>query len=74
MSFVQQNAIIGIHPDVPNMYLANGFSGHGLQQSPGTGRAVSELILHGEYKTVDCSVFGFERVRKNEPFFEQGIV
>ncbi|RLN95113.1 hypothetical protein BBJ28_00000123 [Nothophytophthora sp. Chile5] len=69
-----QNAIIGLHPDVPNMYLTNGFSGHGLQQSPAAGRAISELIQHGEFQTIDASRFNFDRVRANEPFLEQGIV
>ena len=27
-----QNAIVGHHPNCPNLFLANGFSGHGLQQ------------------------------------------
>ncbi|KUF90881.1 hypothetical protein AM588_10003055 [Phytophthora nicotianae] len=71
---LDQNAIIGLHPDVPNMYLVNGFSGHGLQQSPAAGRAISELVVHDEFKTIDCSRFSFDRVRANEPFLEQGIV
>ncbi|GLD95143.1 hypothetical protein PINS_up003768 [Pythium insidiosum] len=69
-----QNAIIGVHPDVPNMYLINGFSGHGLQQSPGAGRAVAELITHGKYVTIDASCFDFQRVRDNKPFLEKAIV
>ena len=44
---LDQNAIIGPHPEVSNFYFANGFSGHGLQQSGGAGLAISELIVHG---------------------------
>lgn len=74
LSLFLQNAIMGIHPDVPNLYLMNGFSGHGLQQSPAAGRAIAELIVHGAYKTIDASCFDFQRVRDNEPFLEQAIV
>jgi glycine/D-amino acid oxidase-like deaminating enzyme len=69
-----QNAIIGRHPDVDNCIFANGFSGHGLQQGPATGRGVSELILHGRYTTLDLSMLGFERVLQNRPFVEKNVV
>jgi glycine/D-amino acid oxidase-like deaminating enzyme len=69
-----QNAIIGLHPDVDNCIFANGFSGHGLQQGPATGRGVSELILHGRYTTLDLSMLGFNRVLANRPFIEKNVV
>jgi glycine/D-amino acid oxidase-like deaminating enzyme len=68
------NAIIGRHPDVDNCIFANGFSGHGLQQGPATGRGVSELILHGHFTTLDLSSLGFERVLQNRPIVEKNIV
>eukprot|EP00927_Polykrikos_kofoidii_P045460 TRINITY_DN39464_c0_g1_i1.p1 TRINITY_DN39464_c0_g1~~TRINITY_DN39464_c0_g1_i1.p1 ORF type:complete len:491 (-),score=81.22 TRINITY_DN39464_c0_g1_i1:208-1680(-) len=71
---LDQNAIIGRHPHVANLVLCNGFSGHGLQQSPGAGRAVAELIACGGFKTVDVSCLGFERILRREPLYEQNIV
>ena len=69
-----QNAIIGTHPHVPNLILCNGFSGHGLQHSPGAGRAVAELVTTGGYQTVDVSCLGFERVLNGEPLFEKNVI
>jgi len=72
---LDQNGIIGPHRDIPNMVLCSGFSGHGLQQSPGAGRAVAELITGAsESPSVDVSCFSFDRVVKNEPIFEENIV
>lgn len=71
---LDQNAIIGPHADCGNFLLANGFSGHGLQQSPAAGRALAELIVHGAFKTIDLTRFGFDRVRRNEPLKESNIV
>jgi glycine/D-amino acid oxidase-like deaminating enzyme len=68
------NAIIGRHPQLSNLILCNGFSGHGLQQAPGAGRAVAELLTTGGYSTIDVSCFGFERVQRGEPLYEQNIV
>jgi FAD-dependent oxidoreductase domain-containing protein 1 len=57
------------------MMLCTGFSGHGLQQSPGVGRAVKELLLNqGKYQTIDLNRLSFERVVNNKPLFETGIV
>jgi glycine/D-amino acid oxidase-like deaminating enzyme len=71
---LDQNAIIGHHPDVDNCIFANGFSGHGLQQGPATGRGVSELILNGRYTTLDLSSLNFERVLENRPIVEKNVV
>lgn len=69
-----QNAIIGAHPDIKNLYFANGFSGHGIQQSPAVGNAISELILDGRYSAIDLSRFSFERIHNNVLLKEKNIV
>ncbi|NOX41457.1 MAG: FAD-binding oxidoreductase [Alphaproteobacteria bacterium] len=71
---LDQNAIIGRHPTVANMILANGFSGHGLQQAPAVGRAVSELICFNQFRSLDLGDLSFERVVNCRPFFEYNIV
>ena len=68
-----QNGIVGLHPELRNFALANGFSGHGLQQSPAVGRAVAELITFGEYRTLDLSDLGVERIAAGRPLRELGI-
>ena len=69
-----QNAIIGPHPEVTNFLFANGFSGHGLQQSPALGRGMSEQIVYGEFRSLDLSALGFERLVRNEPYLEKAII
>ena len=71
---LDQNAILGPHPEVENLYFTNGFSGHGLQQSPAVGRAMSELITFGSYRTLDLSRFGYERIIENKPVPELNVV
>ncbi len=72
---LDQNLIIGHHSELRNMLLCTGFSGHGLQQSPGAGRAAAELLLNNNnFKTLDLSRFSFERIVDSKPIFETGIV
>lgn len=71
---MDQNAILGAHPEVDNFYFANGFSGHGMQQSPAVGRGMSELILEGKYTTLDLSPLGYDRILNERPLFEKNIV
>ncbi|MBS0335591.1 MAG: FAD-binding oxidoreductase [Proteobacteria bacterium] len=68
------NGIVGSHPEVRNFVFANGFSGHGLQQSPAVGRGVAELIVHGGYRTLDLSPLAFERIAANRPLLERNVV
>ena len=71
---LDQNAILGPHPALPNLYLCNGFSGHGLQQSPAVGRGIAEHILTGGWQSLDLSDLSVERMLKRTPFRERAIV
>ena len=71
---LDQNAIIGPHTVVKNFLFANGFSGHGFQQSPAMGRGLSEWITYGAYRSLDLTPFAFARIERNEPFQELAII
>lgn len=71
---LDQNAIVGRWPDLQNLYLATGYSGHGLQQAPAVGRALAELITTGAYQSIDLTPLSPERILSNAPFAEQAIV
>ena len=69
------SAIIGAWSGgLDNVYMAVGFSGHGIMHAPAAGRALAELILDRRYGTLDLDRFGYARVRENAPYREQGIV
>ena len=67
------NAILGEWPEVKGLFLANGFSGHGLQQAPAVGRYLSELILKCPL-SLDLSLFGPDRILDRKPLGEVGLV
>jgi len=70
---LDHNAILGEWPELKGFYLANGFSGHGLQQGPAVGRYISELIL-GLEPALDLSAFSPLRILEKRPLSEGGIV
>lgn len=74
MNVFDHNGIVGPHPTIPNLYFANGFSGHGIQQSPAVGRGIAELVVHGRYRTLDLSPLGFERILEGRPLVERNVI
>ena len=71
---LDQNAIVGPHPELDNFLFVNGFSGHGLQQSPAIGRGLAEWIAYGEYRSLDLAPFSVERVLRGEKFLEKAVI
>ena len=71
---LDQNGVVGPHPEVGNFLFANGFSGHGLQQAAAVGRAIGELVAYGGYRTLDLSELAYDRVLTGVPLREQAII
>jgi FAD-dependent oxidoreductase domain-containing protein 1 len=74
MCLFDHNAIVGPAPGFENLYLCNGFSGHGLQQAPAVGRGIAELIVRGRYATLDLSDLGHERIAAQRPLLERNVI
>lgn len=55
-------------------YIAAGFSGHGFQHSPATGKVMSELILDGKATTIDISMLDLERFAEGRLVQEVNVV
>lgn len=68
------HAIIGAAPGVGGLYLANGFSGHGVMHSPATGRVMAELILDGQARLLDISSLGAERFAQGQLLEETSVI
>ncbi|MDP2862794.1 MAG: FAD-binding oxidoreductase [Desulfobacterales bacterium] len=73
MNTLDGNAILGEWPELEGLFLANGFSGHGLQQAPAVGRYISELITKQSH-ALDLSIFNPGRILENRKLSENGIV
>lgn len=55
-------------------YIAAGFSGHGFQHSPATGKVMSELILDGRATSIDISMLDLERFAEGRLVREVNVV
>jgi glycine/D-amino acid oxidase-like deaminating enzyme len=68
------HAIIGRAPGVNGMFLANGFSGHGVMHSPATGKIVSELIVSGASSFTDAPMLRAERFAEGNLLEETAVL
>lgn len=69
-----QNAFVGPVPGIANLLLASGFSGHGLQQAPGVGRALAEYIRFGRYLSIDLAALSYARFLADQPMREANVI
>lgn len=69
---IDQNGIVG-RTEIENLFVAAGFSGHGLMHSAGVGRGLAELIADGEYRSIDLSSLSPSRFAEGRPIVEKGV-
>ncbi len=69
-----RNALVGPHPELENLLLVNGFSGHGMQQAPGIGRGLAEWLLEGAYRSLDLSPLSPRRLVEGRPLEERNVI
>jgi len=68
------HAVLGPVPQAPGLFLANGFSGHGVMHSPATGRILADLILNGTSSIVDAHALSLERFAKGRLIEETAVL
>ena len=68
------NAILGWHGEYPGLLLQVGYSGHGAMESPAAAMCLAELLLHGEYRTIDCSPLAWSRFREKRLVHEKIVI
>lgn len=68
------NAILGWHDNHPGLLLQVGYSGHGAMESPAAGAALAELVIHGEYKSIDCTPLRWGRFREGALVKEKIVI
>jgi sarcosine oxidase subunit beta len=66
--------ILGESPDVPGLFFANGFSGHGVMHAPATGKILSDLILTGKTDLIDASLLNFSRFAEGRMIHETAVL
>jgi len=70
---LDHNALLGAYPGIEGLYVAAGFSGHGLMQSPAVGKGLSELIRTGRYETIDLSPLSADRIFTGRRVIEEAV-
>lgn len=68
------NPVIGQVPDLEGFTVAAGFSGHGFMQGPAIGKAIAELVIDGETRTVDLSAFRPGRFAEGALLQEHNVI
>jgi len=68
------HAIIGPAPEVPGLFFANGFSGHGVMHSPATGRLTADLILQGSSSLLDARDLSLTRFAEGRMLEETAVL
>jgi sarcosine oxidase subunit beta len=65
--------ILGPAPGIPGLFLASGFSGHGVMHSPATGKILADLILNGATDLIDAKLLDYNRFAEGRMIDETAV-
>jgi sarcosine oxidase, subunit beta len=66
--------VLGPVPEIPGLFLANGFSGHGVMHSPATGKVLADLILKGHTDLIDARALNLARFAEGRLIHETAVL
>lgn len=67
------SAILGAIPGHRGLWIATGFSGHGVMHAPATCCSMAEFLLDGKTSTLDVSMFRMERFVEGDLIRETAV-
>jgi sarcosine oxidase subunit beta len=68
------HAVLGDVPGFPGLFLANGFSGHGVMHAPAAGRCLAERVVRGRIESVDVAPLSFDRFARGALVHESMVL
>jgi sarcosine oxidase, subunit beta len=71
---LDHHPVLGMAPNASGLYLANGFSGHGVMHAPATGKILADLILRGHADLIDVSLLQLSRFAENRMIAETAVL
>jgi sarcosine oxidase subunit beta len=66
--------ILGPVLGIAGLFLANGFSGHGVMHAPATGKILSDLILKGSTELIDAELLNLRRFAEGKLIEETAVL
>jgi FAD-dependent oxidoreductase domain-containing protein 1 len=72
MNTFDHNGLVGALPGVDNLFVACGFSGHGMQHAPAIGHAMAKLVM-GQ-AAPEIVALTPERLGRGERLVEKNVI
>jgi sarcosine oxidase, subunit beta len=69
-----KHAILGAAPECPNLFFANGSSGHGVMHAPALGQLLAEIISDGKASSMDATPLRYGRFAEGAALATSGVL
>jgi FAD-dependent oxidoreductase domain-containing protein 1 len=74
MNAFDHNGVVGTVPGWDDVFIACGFSGHGMQHAPPVGQGLARWIVRREWGAIDLAPLSPQRLQRGEPLREDNVI